>query len=435
MSPSPAGRRRAVGIQRSRLLFGAAAAILLVVGAGGAQAAGGALDPSFGRGGKVSTDVGIKSWDVASAVAVQADGKIVVAGWSAAKTSNDFALVRYTTSGKLDASFGRGGKVLTSLGIEGNDLANAVVVQPDGKIIAAGSSDKHMVEGPGTSDFALVRYTTSGTLDASFGKGGKVVTDVGGGHDDEAHAVAVQTDGKIVAAGESPGGFTLVRYTADGKLDASFGLGGKVETNFGKWYDVIRAVAVQKDGKIVAAGYTGVTLTSNTEDDDFALARYTTGGKLDASFGRGGKVRTDLGARSADYAYAMAIQADGKIVVAGTSALVRYLPNGRLDASFGRGGKALIDFGGEAIAVTIQRDGKIVAAGTDNDDFVLVRLTTSGKVDARFGRGGKVLTNFGGDDNASAVVIQRDGKIIAAGTAYRSGSDRNADFCLARYLP
>ncbi len=169
--------------------------------------------------------------DCARAVAIQADGKIVAAGYSGhGDVMYDFLLARYTTSGKLDGSFGSGGKVLTDVGVD--DYAFSVAVQPDGKIVAAGLSTAK-----GSGDFALVRYTKSGALDASFGSGGKVLTDLGANSYDGASAVAVQADGKIVAAGFSrakgSGDFALVRYTTSGKLDASFGLGGKVLTNLG----------------------------------------------------------------------------------------------------------------------------------------------------------------------------------------------------------
>ena len=200
---------------------------------------------------------------------MQKDGKIVVAGSSNAGGSNDFALARYTKSGVLDASFGTGGKVLSDLGSASNDQAYAVAVQKDGKIVVAGYSDAG-----GSNDFALVRYTKGGVLDASFGTGGKVLSDLGSASDDGANAVAVQKDGKIVVAGSSDAGgsydFALARYTKGGALDASFGTGGKVLTDLGGSNDEGSAVAVQKDGKIVVAGYSNAG-----GSDDFALARYT----------------------------------------------------------------------------------------------------------------------------------------------------------------
>jgi len=232
-----------------------------------AHAAAGDLDPSFGTGGKVTTDFGAINADGRSVV-VQGDGKIVVAGFSGCCGSNDFALVRYATDGSLDPSFGTGGKVTTDLGAA--DLALSMVVQSDGKIVAAGWSSNGSDE-----VFALVRYATDGSLDPSFGTGGKVTTDLGAVNDD-GESVVVQSDGKIVVAGYSGIGSTrdvaLVRYATDGSLDPSFGTGGKVITDIGGVDAGGTEVAVQSDGKIVVAGW-----SYNGSNDDFALVRYMGG--------------------------------------------------------------------------------------------------------------------------------------------------------------
>ncbi|MEV6297277.1 calcium-binding protein [Streptomyces sp. NPDC051896] len=285
----------------------------------------GSLDATFNGTGAVTTSFG--GQDSAQGVALQADGKIVAAGFSNAHGGNDFALARYNNDGSLDSAFGSGGKVLTDFGTGGNDIANGVVVT-DGKIVAAGSSDSG-----GTNDFALARYnTTDGSLDTSFGTGGLVTTDFGGTND-QASGVVLQTDGKIVAAGQSNAGatidFALARYNPiDGSLDTSFGTGGKVTTDFGGT-DEAFGVALQTDGKIVAAG-----LTTAGGSVNFALARYNTNGTLDSCFGTGGKVITDFG--GTDLAQGVAVQTGGKIVAAGRSnaggtfdfALARYLGGG-----------------------------------------------------------------------------------------------------------
>ncbi len=299
--------------------------------------------------------------------------------------------------GALDRSFGSGGKVLTDFGGKGsNDCALAVAIQRDGKIVAAGFSK----EAGRFDDFALARYTTKGTLDRSFGSGGKVTTDISGRNNDEAFAVAIQADGKIVAGdGETREGvgrsdFALARYLANGRLDRSFGSRGKVLTGVrGTPVAGGDAVALQGDGKIVAAGWSGTA--SCAICNDFALIRYTTKGTLDRSFGSGGKVTTDISGRNNDEAFAVAIQADGKIVAAGFS---EAREAGRFD------------------------------------DFALVHYTTKGTLDRSFGSGGKVTTAFSGgnDDSAGAVAIQRDGKIVAAG--WSKGAGRLRDFALARYL-
>ena len=380
-------------------LFGAAVSGAVALGAGGSQAAGGKLDPSFGTGGRVVTDLGSAS-DEVTAVAIQPDGKIVAAGGSA---TAGFALVRYTTDGRLDAAFGRGGKVLTAFGIQ----ASSVAIQTDGKIVAAGDSNA-----AGGRDFAVVRYTRGGNLDASFGRGGKVLTDLGLVND-SASALAIQKDGKIIAAGRSGQDFAVVRYTTGGKLDTSFGAGGMVLASLdADSFGEAEAVAIQEDGKIVAAGRSATLDGKYNDNYNFALVRYTTSGRLDVGFGRGGKVVTDLGTND-DQAPAVAVQADGKIVVAGVSgdhvaadfALVRYTPGGRLDPTFGAGGKVRTDFGTHdwdfLDAVVAQPDGKVVAVGSSavgySHDFALARYTPDGKLDASFGCGGKVLTAFASD--------------------------------------
>jgi uncharacterized delta-60 repeat protein len=351
----------------------------------------GRLDPSFGRGGKVLTAFGSGS-DRAVGLAIQADGKIVAAGPRYANGRSYFALSRYTADGRLDPSFGSSGKVLTGFDSHHGNEAWAVAIQPDGKIVAAGGSG-------GNYDFALVRYATSGRLDRTFGRGGEVLTDLGS-NSDMAYGVAIQANGKIVAAGQggSPVTWALARYTDDGTLDRGFGHEGKV-LSFAASETHALAVAIQANARIVAAGL------------GFTVARYTADGLLDPSFGSRGKVRTPFCASCSPAtvdALAVRLQADGNVIAAGYNqtfkysqpnvALARYTADGRLDPSFGRGGKVLTSFGshgGVARAVAIQRDGKIVAAGASDNDFALVRYTTRGRLDPTFGSGGKVLTDFG----------------------------------------
>lgn len=387
-------------------LFGAAAVAILLAASGG-QSGGGALDPTFGRGGIVLTALGFENAG-ARDVALEPDGRIVAAGSAmpAPREAEDFALARYTTGGKLDPSFGRGGKVLTDLGAD--DHIVAVAVQADGKIVAAGSGGE------------LVRYTTGGRLDRSFGAGGRVI--------DRSTSsfytgVALQKDGKIVVVGWSDRrDFALTRYTAGGKVDTTFGRHGKVLTDLGTTSeDYAEAVAVQADGKIVAAGFSG-----GYPGNRFAVVRYTTSGKLDASFGRSGKVLTDVRHGDDTEAASLVLQADGKIVVGGSVgyqdshdfALARYTTDGKLDASFGTGGKVLTNVARgveHCNAVAVQPDGKIVAAGASGPGFALVRYTSRGKLDTTFGAAGRVLSGPGGAW-ASSVAIQKDGKIVAAGS-------------------
>ena len=403
------------------------AAVAALVLASGAATSPGDLDPSFGAGGIVTTDLG--GSDGANAVAVQGDGKIVVAGFG----PGGFSLVRYMTGGSLDPSFGTGGVVTTFF--RGNDGVQALVIQPDGKIVAAGSAG-------GFGDFALARYNPDGTLDASFGAGGKVTTGFPGRS--SAFGVALQGDGKIVAAGQGQGGFfDLARYNLDGTLDPSFGAGGLVQTSFGSGGSAT-SVAIQADGKIVAAGGSSTGFPSS----DFGLARYNPDGTLDPSFGVGGKVVTDFGLT--DSAIDLAIQPGGKLIAAGYSmnfsdssaggfALARYNPDGSLDTGFGTGGEVVTYVGAQAAvgAIALQPDGKIVAAGSStasatNSSFVVTRYNGDGTLDVGFGSGGTVTTDVTpGFDNANAVALQADGRIVAAGPA---NGYANYDFAVVRYL-
>jgi uncharacterized delta-60 repeat protein len=401
------------------------AAILLASGSA-VEAASGDLDSAFGVGGKVTTDFG--GSDTGYAVAVQADGKIVAAGG----TGGDWAIARYNKDGTIDFSFG-GGKVITQFGVGAQAGIAGLVLQADGKIVAAG----HAATSPNNFDFALARYNSDGSLDVGFGSGGKVLTDFGD-DSDAALRVAMGSDGTIVAAGRAGAGsapdFALARYNPDGSLDTGFGSGGKVTTDFGG-VDLANGLALQIDGKIVVAGGAGLGVP---QDARFALARYNPAGSLDTSFGSAGKVTTDFGSPGA--AQDVVLQSNGKIVSAGWAngglssfALARYNPDGSLDIGFGSGGRVITTFPAQALAygVSLQQNGKIVAAGSlvnpGTSDFALARYKPNGGLDSGFGISGKVTTNFGGIDQAQDLALQLDGKIVAAGFG------GNSDFALARY--
>jgi uncharacterized delta-60 repeat protein len=389
-----------------------------------ALAAGGELDTSFGGDGKVTTSFTDVAY--ANAVAIQSDGKVVAAGGTGA----EFALARYDTDGALDTTFGTDGKVTT--GFTDGGSANAVAIQSDGKIVAVGISGE---------EFALARYDTDGALDTPFGTDGIVTTDLSSGWD-EANAVAIQANGKIVAAGRATPGspwrpwFALARYRSDGTLDTSFGDGGTVLTKFGV-SGIAHAIVVQPNHRIVVAG---------TNGGGFALARYDSHGSLDTSFGKGGKVATLLPGDAPGNAYAVALQPDGKIVAAGAYdfywfALARFKVHGGLDQTFGDDGFVITDVGqgGEqwVSGLVTQTNGKIVAVGTEGPHeygdapprFVLTRYRANGVLDPTFGGGdGKVITSFKNGATAGGVAIQADGRIVVVGnSAWES-------FALARYV-
>jgi uncharacterized delta-60 repeat protein len=319
-------------------------------------------DPRFGRAGRVLTRFASRrgTGDTANAVAIQSDGKLVVTGnvSASAIAPERIAIARYQTNGELDPTFGSGGKVTVGLGVLA--LGQAIAVQRDGKIVVAGWSVRSL---DARQKILLLRLTARGTLDPSFGNRGKVLADIASSN--EANAVAVLPDGRIVVGGTAGDDFALLRFTPGGRLDPSFGSGGKVVTTFGVTKqrgcadcesrdsgDKAFSLAVQPDGKIVLAGATDVQgwLGPETYCCAFtvALARYDADGSLDSSFGTDGKVVTLFDRCCNTYAQDVAIQADGKIAVAGGGggyfALGRYTSDGRLDASFGSGGKVKMRF-------------------------------------------------------------------------------------------
>jgi uncharacterized delta-60 repeat protein len=460
-----------------------------------AFAAGGALDPSFNPAGNppgtVVTPVGPDGNAFGAAVALQDDGKIVVAGSASVGGRLEFALTRYNPDGTLDTatdstpgtSFGSNGVVLTSFGVSGA-AATAVVIQPDGKIVAGG-----FVTDTNAPTFAvgLARYNTDGTLDSStFGTAstvpGTVISPLAATNS-QVRGLALQSDGKVIAAGTAagvPSNFSVLvaRYNADGTLDTAtdstpstnFNTTGFVITPVGTVQDsAANAVALQPDGKIVAAGF---AKPDSSNPRGFALVRYTDTGALDTTFNPGGTVPGTVitsfgpsGARAEGNG--VAVQPDGKIVVAGGSyglgtsqvAVARYDNAGALDSGFGSGapaGTRLMQIGGavqksEALGVAVAPNGSIILVGdadlgtATNPDirFLVIRLDAAGNPDTTFGDAGIVLTSLGdaGSAIAAGVALQSDGKIVAAGvattvavtTSSTAVAATNRSFAVARY--
>ena len=393
--------------------------------------------PTFDVGdGIVTTDIGSTD-NIGNGITIQSDGKIIVSGRSFNGSDYDVALVRYNTDGSLDNTFGVGGKLVTDFA-GGDDQSFSVTMQTDGKILTAGYSYN------GTNyDFALVRYNTDGSLDNTFGVGGMLTTAIGATAD-IGYSVTVQSDGKILVAGYSVDGldkdFALVRYDSDGTLDTSFSVDGKLTTDFGSNEDIGYSVTVQTDGKILVAGE-----SKNGSFSDFALARYNSDGSLDNTFGVGGMLTTAIGS-GPEIGQSVTVQPDGKILVAGRSyngsdldfALVRYNSDGSLDTSFNGDGMLTTDFGSGidvGFSVTLQTDGKILVAGYSsngaNTDFSLARYNSDGSLDTSFDGDGILTTAIGsGDDAGLSVILQPDGKILVAG---QSDNGSNLDIGLVRY--
>src|SRR5881394_630109 len=419
-----------------------------------AQAADGDLDLTFGTGGMVTTDID-HSTDIANAVATQADGKLVVVGQTYKNndfSDEDFVVTRYNTDGTLDTTFGSRGRVRTDFpGLAA--VPSAVVIQADGKIVVAGGAFPLFTF---AGNFEVVRYNPNGSLDTSFGNGGIVTTNFPEGS--YASSVALQADGKIIAAGTvfvdfiigepSNTDFALARYNPDGTPDATFGNGGQVSTDFVGLEDDAFSVLIQPDGKIVAIGSANDPATYY----DFAAVRYLSNGTIDRTFGVAGKVHTDFGDQNFDRARSAALQSDGRIVAAGFAisqngavqnfAVARYTSSGVLDTTFSRDGMTQIDFGNccqSANKVLLQSDGKIITVGYANtedsdSDFLLARLSPRGSLDPTFGVGGEVRTSFGDlNGGANGAALQSDGKIVAVGFQ-ATFSNQWANFALARYF-
>ncbi|MCD4789365.1 MAG: T9SS type A sorting domain-containing protein [Bacteroidales bacterium] len=404
----------------------------------------GMLDDTFDGDGKVTTSFGNYD-DQGYAVAIQEDGKIVVAG-STYNVSNsfDFALVRYNTDGSLDNTFDQDGKVTTDFG-NSSEGVYALEIQPDGKILAAGvSCNLNTLNGA----FALSRYNSDGSLDDSFGTGGLVTTIFNNNDDDIANAMALQDDGKILLAGQAYNGnynnFAIARYNQDGSLDSSFGTNGKILTTFSTKGAIAYGIAVQTDGKIVAAGIS----SDENSNIDFSLVRYNTDGSFDNSFGVGGKVTTDFEGLY-DEARSVVIQTDGKIILGGwvelstglDFALARYTTDGGLDNSFDYDGKVTSNFINEYVdqgySVALQEDGKILLVGLTQDingtNFGMFRYNNDGSQDLSFGFLGAVITDFGGSfEQCNSVAIQPDNRIVLAGFSDIGGS--GYVIAVARYL-
>lgn len=398
------------------------------------------LDYTFGTLGVVVTDV---NWiDGANTVARQPDGKIVAAGYSLIGAS--FALVRYNSDGSLDTTFGVGGKVATSFGTE-RAGARAIAFQPDGKIVAAGFAG---TAGPAGS-WALARYNANGTLDPNFGSGGKVLTSFTF-TSESAHSVLVQPDGKIIAIGQTYGvngnpyyDFALARYNIDGSLDSTFGSGGRATIDFA-YHDAGRDGLLLEDGKILVCGY---SLNVGTLDD-ITVIRLNSNGSLDTTFGTGGRALVDINQN--DRASRLVLQADGKIVVGGASlvdgatkfALARFNGDGSLDTGFGTSGKVETEFGGFSLAslagLAIQPDGKLITGGSlysSHWDIALARYNGDGSLDTSFDGDGKFTGNIlpaPSQDSLQDLLLLPDGKIIVAG-AVATQEGQPSDFALLRF--
>ncbi|HEX9923514.1 MAG TPA: hypothetical protein VGD99_12725 [Anaerolineae bacterium] len=400
----------------------------------------GDLDTSFNGTGIITTSISSMS-DGGFAIVIQPDDKIVVAG--ASNSQEDFVIVRYNPNGSLDTDFNSTGVVTTSIG-NGTEAGLSIALQSDNKIVVAGAGTSDQLN----SDFAVLRYNVNGSLDTDFNSTGVVTTRVGSGID-VGNGVVIQANNKIVVTGYAENNqgakdIAIVRYNPNGSLDTSFKGTGIITTSidnmpFGD--ERGEAVFIQADGKIVVAGSTG---------SQFVVLRYTTSGDLDVGFNGTGVVTTSVGSSSGGTS--AAIQADGKIVVVGSTgtgantdfAVVRYTTNGALDTTFNGTGIVTTDISSgfdRAQVVIIQPNNKIIVAGTSNfgmntGDFTIVRYHSDGSLDTVFGNGGIVTTTISTNrDEAHGATIQSDGRVVIAGFENTTGNaNDDINIAVARYI-
>jgi uncharacterized delta-60 repeat protein len=395
-------------------------------------------DNSFDSDGEVITDVSGFA-DHVNDIIIQQDGKILICGYSDFydPDGENFVLIpeaaRYTGDGTLDAGFADNGLLLLTQGMYANSYFNSVVQQTDGKLVYFGN--RH-------SDFVAVRTNADGETDESFGSDatGNVTIDVAGS-DDFSHSMIQQADGKLVCVGQSVVGFdilpVILRMMADGSFDNSFADSG-VAIPFESYVTNFIDVKEQTDGKLVVGGY---RIDSTTGYHDFYLTRFTADGKVDSTFGKNGRVMLDFYGGSDQFITRIALQDDGKIVAVGKvytlnsdACIARFNADGSIDSTFSEDGKAVFDWGidfSSAQSCAIQSDGKIVLTGYRSDgaveeSLVMMRLETNGAPDNTFGSAGIVLNNFNDIAFGRCVAIQPDNKLIAAG-------GNGDDACLARY--
>jgi uncharacterized delta-60 repeat protein len=406
----------------------------------------GTLDATWGTAspigaGKVATSIGNDS-ATAKAMALQLDGKVLLAGHCINGTNRDFCALRYRANGTLDTSWNGNGKVITEL-VGDSDIAHAMALQPDGKVLLAG----YCFDGTKTL-FCSLRYLANGTLDTSWGSAGTgiVTTSIGGVDSDLAFTMALQPDGKVLVAGKCFSGtntnFCTVRYLSNGALDISWNGTGRVVTSIAI-DDIVNAIAVQPNGRVLLAGYCFDGIKSS-----FCSLRYLADGTLDTSWGSAGTgmVTTAIGGVDGDYANGIALQPDGKVLLGGNCrsatnynfCAARYNVDGTLDTHWNGTGKVVTPMGSTSARVygiALLPDGGVLLAGYCEgsvvSDVCAARYHASGALDTSWNGTGKVSTSVGsGSSIANAMALQPDGKLLLAVECESGG---RSDFCAIRY--
>ncbi len=402
----------------------------------------GALDTSFGTNGEVTTSFANNTRSNSSSIIQQSDGKLVAVGVTGIGFNLSFAVARYDLDGNLDKTFNGTGKIIGKKFADFPiNAASSVIQQSNSKLVVAGLVSNTSV--PQSTAIGITRYNSNGSLDNSFGNLGQVTTLINGNNSSGSSMKVLPNDEFVIAGNSFPSSstsqFALATYDPNGKLlnQNSFHL-TKNPTNA----DFANSVAVQKDGKFVISGTTKAAVTSK-----FAIVRTNSDTSLDKTFGNNGIVIFNFGGTD-DECFAVAIQQDGKIVVAGYTAITaksqfaiaRLNSNGTFDETFGTSGKVVFNFAGnraQAKSLVLQSDGKIIVAGLTStgpiSNFALARLLPNGSLDPSFGTKGKVITSFENSKSSQAesVIIQQDGKIVADGFEITNNTSK---FAIARYI-
>lgn len=404
-----------------------------------AQAQTGMLDPTFGTGGIVTTSL-LTGYNRAEAIAVQTDGKIIVTGNVGLTSNYDVGVARYNVDGSLDNTFGLGGMAIIEVSIF-KDFALGIAIQTDGKILITGYTYNNI-----RSTTILIRLLPNGDLDSSFATGG-ILNATFGGTFSIMEAIVLQPDGKILLGGVHEDRFAIIRVNTNGTLDNTFGTDGLAKANVGVSLCEIRDIVLQKDGKIVGAGFG----FNDFNQFGFAVARFNENGSLDTEFADLGTKLFNIGGGN-DFILGVGLQSNDKIILGGHTwlannplqhdlAVIRLNADGSIDQTFGNNGSTTtnIVFGSSyATGVVIQPDDKIImssnitAQDINHYDIGILRYSPEGALDLTFGTNGITVTDVAvNDDYANAVVLQPDGKIITGGYTYNF--DDTSEFLIVRY--
>ena len=403
------------------------------------RAADGAVDTTFGSSGSRTVNLGAS--DLAYGGYLQSDGKMIVVGGARPGATEDFGVARFNSDGSVDTGFGTSGVYTLDVTAGRTDRATGVGVQSSGKIIVGGYT-RSVTQ---SDNFTLIRLTATGALDTTFGTSGIFTLDFNGASD-RAFCMKVLADDKILLAGWANNGsgdldYAVIRVSADGALDTTFGTSGKAVVNVGNVQDTANSITTDSQGRIILSGISA----SSGGNYNYTVLRFTANGALDTTFDGDGIVASNFSGSTNDNFLGVAVDASDKIIAVGYSSgtnsasIARFTTSGALDSTFNTTGYRLVDVAGNTdqfLAVRVQSDGKIVAGGTyvngSTSDSVIARFTTAGALDSTFGSSGITTASFGANsDSIVALGFQSSNKIVAALSS--GASSGTEDFGVARF--